>query len=141
MSTNDNDKIPGWDKSYSVGIASFDEDHKKLFAIIDALMKAKGDTNELGAVIRAYNDLVDYATCHFKSEEDALAAHGYPNLESHRNDHNKFAHQLDSYSSMLDYGVVPPLPDMVSFITSWFRDHVMIHDKEYTRFLNENGLR
>lgn len=131
-----------WDDSYAVGIGEFDEHHHKLFAILNGLMASleKGDTEEQ-TVVRALDELMSYTHYHFKAEEDVLRKNGYPALPRQMAEHQDFIASLNVFKSSYEYGVVPPVDDLVRFLKNWLTSHILVCDKEYAAFLAEKGMR
>jgi len=76
-----------WNGKFSVQVAVLDEQHKKIFAMIndlDALRERKAEARVVGGVLVK---LLDYAHHHFSTEENSMAEAGYPDLEAHRLEH------------------------------------------------------
>eukprot|EP01083_Nonionella_stella_P132866 403978_1 len=73
-----------WDDSFDVKYGIFNDQHKKLFALIVALDADRGNAAKL-------TELIDMAVLHFKTEEDVFAKHaGYTEADSHKQKHDKF---------------------------------------------------
>jgi methyl-accepting chemotaxis protein/hemerythrin len=131
-----------WDNGHSVGIEEFDGHHQKLFAIIGGLVaSSETGADDEAAVVRALTELLDYTNYHFKAEEDALRKHGYPGLSRQEAEHRDFIATLNVFKASYDYGVVPPVGDLVEFLKKWLTNHIMVCDKEYSAFLAKKGVR
>ena len=66
-----------WNKKYETGVSVFDNEHKKLVAIINRLNRAMmaGDGSK---VIKAIiGELIDNTATHVKHEENEMVKHGY----------------------------------------------------------------
>ena len=62
-----------WTEKYSVKIAALDNQHKRLFAIINELNQALANGEGKAATDSVLRKLVDYAKAHFAAEESLLA--------------------------------------------------------------------
>ena len=73
-----------WDDKYSVGISIIDEQHKKLFDLINRTLYAK----ELGYNKEALRVILEgmtyYTLKHFKTEENYMKEFNYPEYQSHK---------------------------------------------------------
>lgn len=68
-----------WDESYSVKVSQCDVDHKKLFELINALHDAMSAGDRKSVVAQVIDELTDYATYHFATEEAMFEKTKYPN--------------------------------------------------------------
>ena len=79
-----------WTSNLSVGIASIDDQHKKLFDMADQLFEA-GKNGKTKEFISEMLDFLDqYTKQHFKSEETYMKSIGYPDYENQRTMHTDF---------------------------------------------------
>jgi hemerythrin len=131
-----------WDDSYNVGSLEFDDHHHKLFEILNGLMSSleKGSADE-ATVVGALTKLLDYTEYHFKAEEELLRKNAYPDLEKQEEEHKDFIASLNVFKASYEYGVVPPVEDLVRFLTKWLAGHIRVCDKAYAAFLAEKGIR
>jgi len=74
-----------WKKSYSVGLDSIDDDHKKLLGMINQLQTASHYTTDDKMIEHILDDLIDYTKYHFSREEKIMLDCEYPNLAAHKN--------------------------------------------------------
>ena len=76
-----------WNDSYSVKVAMCDQQHKKLFDIInrlaDAMRLGKGDD----VFSKTVGELLQYTRTHFQQEEALMRKANYPELASHQGAH------------------------------------------------------
>ena len=86
-----------WSDDYSVSIKEIDDQHKKLFDLLnelhDAMKKAKGKSI-LGKVIK---DLISYTEFHFSTEEILLQNCKYPEFEEHKLKHDEFTKKVKEF--------------------------------------------
>lgn len=86
-----------WDEAYSTGFPEIDDQHKKLFQVINRLGKrikeGKGE-EELEPILIF---LEEYAKIHFGYEEECMAAHKCPVAQENKNAHQRFVAGYHSY--------------------------------------------
>ncbi len=129
-----------WDQSYSVKVAKCDEDHRKLFALLnnlhDAMSAGKG-AQIIGKVVK---DLSDYAKFHFAGEEQLLEKTHYPALASHLAQHRMFEKRVEQFHKDVEKGVLGQAISVGSFLQEWLTNHIKQVDKQYSAHLNANGV-
>ena len=129
-----------WNESYSVKIARMDEQHKKLFSLLDELGTAMlaGTVREtFGKILRG---LAEYAKTHFAQEELLLKQYGYPGYNWHKKLHEEFINQVESFQKEFDSGVALPIKVSV-YLRDWLSNHILKVDQQYSAFLNAKGVR
>jgi hemerythrin-like metal-binding protein len=85
--------VPVWNQSFAVNVKRCDEDHKKLFALIQRLHDTVEPLPERSVALEAIQELDEYAKAHFSAEEALLEQTNYPALASHRLQHRTFHRQ------------------------------------------------
>ena len=129
-----------WNESYSVKIARMDEQHKKLFSLLDELGTAMlaGTVREtFGKILRG---LAEYAKTHFAQEELLLKQYGYPGYNGHKKLHEEFINQVERFQKEFDSGVALPIKVSV-YLRDWLSNHILKVDQQYSAFLNAKGVR
>lgn len=132
-----------WDAGYSVGIKSFDDQHRQLFDIINKLYtlivdrKVSGGKERLAAVLA---EILDYTKKHFEAEEREMKAAGYPDYEKHKKEHDDFLLKVTDFNSRLQKGNVVMTVEVLSSLVKWLDTHLNGTDKLYTPFLTGKGV-
>jgi len=130
-----------WTDAFSVGVESLDQQHQKLFAKVAELSRALS-RGEGGTVVDSVlSDLAAYAKYHFADEEALMAQHDFPSLSSHRAAHERFRKQIEGFLTEHRQGRVGVPAQLLMFIQSWLKEHVMHTDKQYSAFLHARGVR
>jgi len=129
-----------WQDSYSVKVRKFDDEHKKLIALInqlhDAMLVGKGG-QVIGTVLQS---LIDYTASHFAAEESMLKLHAYPDYERHKKEHNLLVQQVLDVQKNIKSGKVPLSQEIMKFLKDWLQNHIQVEDKKYGTFLNAKGI-
>ncbi|VAW58528.1 hypothetical protein MNBD_GAMMA11-2488, partial [hydrothermal vent metagenome] len=86
-----------WKNSYSVGVESIDNDHKKLLCMLNQLQTASHYTTYDGVAEGILNDLVEYTEYHFFREEELMKECNYPGFDAHRKQHEAMISQVSTF--------------------------------------------
>jgi hemerythrin-like metal-binding protein len=129
-----------WRDDFNVGVAKFDEDHKHLVDLINELHDAMSRGKGMSALESVLDRLLDYSRSHFKSEEDLMREHGYPELEEHAADHQKLLERAESYRDKLSNGGRMMSVEVAEFLVEWLRTHTREMDQRYAEFFAEKGV-
>ena len=78
-----------WDVFLETGNAAVDDDHRQLFALINALADTQANKDR-AFVTRTVRDLEAYTIAHFEREERMMAAVHWPCLAEHQRLHAAF---------------------------------------------------
>jgi hemerythrin-like metal-binding protein len=130
-----------WSDTLSVGVLMFDTEHKKLVSIINKLDDAmrQGQGNALiGQVLK---ELINYTKTHFTHEERVMQQHKYPGLDVQVKEHKGFVDKIVSMEQDLASGKALMSLSVSNFVSAWIKNHIMKTDKNYTKFLNEKGVK
>lgn len=130
-----------WDNSFSVNVAVIDNQHQKLFYMInelhDAMKQGKGK-DIIGIII---NKLFAYAGSHFTTEEKYFDQFKYPEAAVHKIDHIEFVKKISEFKSGFDNGKITLSIEVMNFLRDWLKNHIKVVDKKYGSFFNEKGLK
>ncbi|OGQ78630.1 MAG: hemerythrin [Deltaproteobacteria bacterium RIFOXYA12_FULL_58_15] len=132
--------IIGWQDAFSVGIEEIDAQHRKLIDIINNLHEAMRDKKAKGILGDIVNEMADYATLHFATEEKYLVAFGYPEIVVHESEHNAFTKKVADLRERLAQGTLVLSLEVITFLRDWLTNHILSSDKKYAPFLNSKGL-
>ncbi len=129
-----------WDESYDVGISEFNAQHKRLIIYVNSLFDAinqKENDQAIGAVL---NGLTEYTKTHFAAEENLMEKYGYPDYESHKEEHNTLASEVIEIYNRFDSGEKINLATLLIFLVNWLKEHIKKTDKRYGPYLNRKGI-
>ncbi len=134
-------ELVAWNEIYSVQIQRFDSQHKLLFKIINRLNDAMLSSNNQRAMAGALNELVEYLKTHFTDEESAMVKFAYPGYDRHSAEHKHFTQQMLDFRQKFVAGKVTVSQEMMQFITTWLKQHILRTDRAYSSFLVGKGIR
>ena len=130
-----------FNKTWSVGIQSIDDQHAVLFEVLNELHAAmlKGQAN---AVIgRLLLDLLAYTRSHFATEELMLAKAKYPALAEHHTKHQALTAQVAEYAERYKRGEAALSMHLVTFLRDWLMQHILREARAYSAWLTQAGIR
>jgi len=128
---------------YHTGIPAIDNEHAKLFEIINGIYKlVEEEYNEerYDEVLGLLDGLEEYTQTHFKHEEEIMEKNHFPELELQQNAHTSFIERL-SDKDMAENAENPKefLENMLDFLYAWLGNHILRHDMKIGKFLMEKG--
>lgn len=86
-----------WSDKLLTGVREVDEQHKKLVALINELYDAMKQGKGKEVIDKALDELVKYAGYHFSTEETLMTKYGYPELASHKREHENFKAKIKDF--------------------------------------------
>ena len=135
-----------WTPDYSVGVAKFDDQHKEIIRLINELYEAladKGDDSKQKLVGIAQR-LCNYTYNHFLEEEVEMFRYGFPQYESHKENHDKLTSLARDFLVRIlagETGLKKLCIELIATLTAWLKVHIKETDKRYGVFLNELGVK
>jgi hemerythrin-like metal-binding domain len=129
-----------WKDEFSTGVATFDNEHKRLIGLINDLHAAMLQSRSQEVVGDVLRKLVQYTQIHFRHEEEAFARTGYPGAAQHKAQHQRLTQQvMDFVSSSRDNNAHLSM-DVLKFLKQWLLDHIEKNDKAYSDYLIKHGV-
>ena len=130
-----------WNDSYSVGVKEIDDQHKKLFELINQTYKVMTEKQGRDAGKKIIDGLVDYTVYHFSHEEGLMRKAEYSDYDEHIKKHEKLVGQVVDFQKKFDSGEADIDQDLMKFLKEWLSNHIMGTDKFYTSSMHDKGIR
>jgi hemerythrin len=140
-----------WNDSYSVNIKEIDQQHRTLVELINQLYElTKRDNSrntiasavdELDNMAAVLDELADYTSNHFSTEEHYMLEYGYPEYARHKLAHRKFADRIQAFIQDFNDGKAIFSVEILEYLKDWWKQHILTVDREYGPFFNGRGLR
>jgi hemerythrin-like metal-binding protein len=129
--------IKTWTDALALGIDPIDDEHRKLFAMLDEAMRRDGETLSAAEAGAAVDRLIAFAAEHFRHEEEVMARIGYPETDRHRRAHVKLREQAKFLKTMLeDQGdPVQVRVETAGFLSDWLASHLAGMDMELRPYI------
>ncbi len=134
-------KLITWNDNYSVNVEEIDNQHKELIRIINELYVSVVDGKNSNTMDKIFKDLTEYATTHFKTEEDYFDKFKYSESSFHKQQHKDIAEKIEEFKKRNAAGRKILDSEILCFLMSWFVNHVILIDKRFTECFKENGLK
>ncbi len=93
------------------------------------------------AVDKILSDLAEYTVFHFAYEEDLFKQYDYPDYENHKKIHETLIAKVVGFQNDFNTGKATVTMDLMDFLTSWLKDHILKTDKAYAPFLIAQGVK
>lgn len=129
-----------WNENLSVGLTSFDEQHKKLVSIVNRLYDAMKEGKGREVLGEVFSELIEYTKFHFKSEEEVMLKYDFPGYREHLEEHNKLTKEVMELKEKYDKGNIFITTEILAFLKDWLAHHILETDKKYGPFLKEKGV-
>jgi hemerythrin len=130
-----------WNKNLSVGVEVLDEDHKKIFVMINELQEAIAAGHRREVLEDVLGRLMDYTMVHLAREEEFFAQTGYADAIAHKNEHHRMVSRVRDVRERFTDGSVAMLSlELRSFLQNWWILHIQGSDQKYGLYLNAKGI-
>lgn len=129
-----------WTGKNQIGIPEVDEQHQKLFDILNRLHAAVSTGDEQGTIFGVLNELVDYTVYHFNTEEELFKKFNYPAMDEHVVEHNSLTKQAIDLQGQLRDGSATISFELLDFLYDWLMDHTTGLDMEFGNFIRTNKI-
>jgi hemerythrin-like metal-binding protein len=129
-----------WSDSMSVKVQSLDDQHKRLFAMVNALYAELIQRNGLAAQQNVIRDMVEYAATHFKEEEAYMERFDFEGIAAHKTAHTAFAKKATELKQRSDDNGFILTMEVVAFLKDWLLKHINGTDRLYVDCFRANGL-
>ncbi|MFZ4525687.1 MAG: bacteriohemerythrin [Chlorobium sp.] len=129
------------DELYGVKFPLIDEEHKRLFGILERLeniLREKGSNEELAHEL---DELLAYTDYHFKSEEEVMTKYKFPQQAEHMKIHQAFTEKMMGLVFDFKKTVLYDVDDIyedkkftwetIFFIRTWLVEHIQKQDTEF----------
>ncbi len=126
-----------WKKSYEIGVAEIDMQHRRLVGMINELSDAMMERRGQRAVKHVLDELKDFIVEHFETEESVMEKSGYPDLPQHRIKHVELTRQVLEFREKARGDQQLEASELLDFLCDWLRNHMMVFDKEVGKYLKD----
>ncbi len=131
-----------WKPEFAVGIARIDEQHQQLVSMLNSLYLRVGpDINaaEVWPLLTGFNQ---YADTHFKLEERLARECGIDArmFKEHCVAHQEYVERMRKFGQALTAGDKYAAIQLMSFLASWWAEHICESDRELGSALRKSGL-
>ncbi|HCT30675.1 MAG TPA: hemerythrin [Bacteroidales bacterium] len=130
-----------WTQSLSVKIDSIDDQHKKLFELINKFYEQVSHRTNDENISLLIKGMKEYTQMHFNYEEKYMQQFNYPEYTAHKREHDLFIAKVADVEEKFNKGKVVLSFEITSFLKDWIKSHIQVSDKKYTDFFIKNGIK
>lgn len=132
---NHTNRLFEWDDKYSVGVRGIDDQHKKLFDIINDLHWAKSNNVGRSFISDILNRLVVYTVAHFSVEEELMLRYRYSEYQRHKTAHERFKEKVEHFITDYNDGKAEITAEILEFLIKWLQVHTTGEDRKMSQEL------
>ncbi|RBP44773.1 bacteriohemerythrin [Garciella nitratireducens] len=122
-----------WKDEYLTGIDIIDEQHKELFRIAEQafeLLKNDFYIDKYDRIVNLIEQLKNYASFHFETEENYMTQIGYQRLLHQKVQHHDFVEKVNQINlEEVDENQDQSLLSIIEFAVDWIDQHILKEDK------------
>jgi len=129
------------DSLYGIGVKTVDDQHKRILVMINNLrdsLQRGGGNSEVGVILK---ELVEYVKFHFAEEEKLMEEMNYPEIEEHRELHEKLTRHVVAILLRLKNEQEFSIYELLSFLKDWWNEHIGEEDKKIGQCLSIRALK
>lgn len=137
-----------WTSKLETNISEIDTQHKRLFFLLGEVEKLynenKGNLTQKSKEIKeSISALEQYTLSHFLIEERVMEDNDYPDLENHKELHNKFTDRIAEVKEQMvsssffqdEEKVDASISHLIKFLNTWLTSHIMVKDMDYKPYI------
>lgn len=128
-----------WNSIYSVNVKEIDEQHKKVFSIINEIRELKDNYSKekVGTLLQ---ELKDYGIYHFGTEESYFEKFNFPDKDFHIHQHDVYKQKIEEFEKLLNDNDGEAVEEVTTFLRDWWLNHIQKIDHGYSDLFNQNGV-
>ena len=129
-----------WKIEYSINNKEIDEQHKKLFDVLNILIENKEVNIDSKIITDTLLEMLNYAEYHFSTEEKYMLRLNYPEYNEHKKEHRDFIKKtsLLSLRAMENDETIPL--EILIFLNEWLVNHILKSDLKLNKYFLNTGI-
>ncbi len=128
-------------EKYSVNVKSIDDQHCKLFGLINTLHEAMKQSKGKEILGEILNELEEYTRSHFSTEETYMRQFNYPGYSAHVAEHAEFIRRVEKFKQDFEANKLALSLQVMNFLKGWLTEHILVVDQRYSVCFQEHGLK
>ncbi len=130
-----------WNEEFKIDVKEIDEQHKVLLEIFNQIVTSVEKKIEWQKTSSIVDSLLHHAYRHFATEERYMIKHQYPDLPLHIDKHLDFIKKVTMMTQEVREKGPDKQKEMVAFLAKWYYDHVLVIDKKYSNYLDDEKIK
>ncbi|HOS97739.1 MAG TPA: bacteriohemerythrin [Deltaproteobacteria bacterium] len=125
-----------WCEMFSIHVPDIDRQHTRLLEIANEFHAALKANRARQTLFDILNSLIRYAEEHFRDEEKAMEAAGYPeeDLLAHRALHEQLYDDIYRLHGEFQEAREKTIHDVELFLNNWLIKHILLEDKKLSPY-------
>jgi len=124
-----------WNENVSIRIPLIDKEHKQLMRILEQIEEHQHDNVGSEAISTVIDQLREFASSHFRHEEDYMHQVGFPGYQAHKEQHKRFRERTAAFCvDVMNQKDTTP-QEIYHYLSDWVANHVLDSDKKLQAFL------
>lgn len=128
-----------WTPALSVGVEEIDEQHRKLFDLINRATTLQADAGRFEAVSDLIREMIRYSDEHFKTEDAVMINADFPLFATHRREHQKYMEKIRAFVDSIKDERQDLMEEILDFLTGWWLEHITESDRRYARWIQNQA--
>ncbi|BDU72979.1 bacteriohemerythrin [Mesoterricola silvestris] len=124
-----------WQGNWEMGETRLDGQHRAMVRAINLLATRLQEGRPREGVNRSITFLMIYAELHFREEEAAMEACGYPELSVHVAQHRECSRRIEDMLAKWREGDSGLLTEVIAFFNYWLTEHLGNADRRFSEYL------
>jgi len=130
-----------WNEEFKIDVKEIDEQHKVLLEIFNQIVTSVEKKIEWQKTSSIVDSLLHHAYRHFATEERYMIKHQYPDLPLYIDKHLDFIKKVTMMTQEVREKGPDKQKEMVAFLAKWYYDHVLVIDKKYSNYLDDEKIK
>lgn len=126
-----------WTPEMSVSNTKMDAQHQRLIDIINRYHEALEAQAPHAQLQKIFDEVIAFASQHFRDEEALMERADYPNLSRHRLMHQNLTQRVLEFQKALKDEKPGAEREIQYFLKSWLTAHILGIDKLYAPFIRK----
>ena len=127
-----------WDEGFSVGNKVLDDQHYKIFSLINKLNNANLCLPPEEIESHVLKNMIEYAKEHLLFEEKLLKRIQYPDYEFHVSLHKDYLLRVADLSmKLMENCDKKTQQEFLDYLHHWWKHHILIEDMKYKKFIKK----
>lgn len=130
-----------WNKDYETGIDLIDDEHKKLFEILDEAFEEVEEGERDDKIKNVLTHLYDFMKKHFKKEEEFMKEINFSFLVEHTQIHQNIIHECNTLLQEVNQTNAELFEKkLAQLIDEHIINHILVEDKKLVSFYEEQKM-
>ena len=129
-----------WSDKFSVNVREMDQQHKKLFGLINDFYEALFEDTEMEIIEKIFEGLLDYTEVHFAREEELMKQYSFSGCSVQKQQHENLVNEVLDMNKRYLADDKEVSVRIAILLRDWLQDHILLEDKKYGAHFNSKGV-